>query len=117
VQAEPDHRAVGGVLLHGLERERVVQQVDVVHQGDLLQPLPGQVVPPRQAVDDQRVARLRAQVERLVQDPRRRELVRLAAVAERAEPTEDRLERARPVLLGGQEQAHQVAPRHVLGAA
>ena len=32
VQAEPHHRAVGRVLLHRLEGERVVQQVDVVHQ-------------------------------------------------------------------------------------
>src|SRR5205807_4363835 len=54
-QAEPHHRAVRGVLLHRLERERVVQQVDLVHQGDLLQPLAREVVPPREAVDDEGV--------------------------------------------------------------
>ncbi len=51
LQAEPDHGRVGGVLLHRLERERVVHEVHVVHQSDLLQPLPRDVVPVREAVD------------------------------------------------------------------
>ena len=64
------------MLLHRLERERVVEQVDVVHQGDLLQPLARQVVPPGEPVDHERVARLRAQVERLDHDPLDRQLGR-----------------------------------------
>jgi len=68
---EPHQRAVRRVLLHRLERERVVQQVDVVHQRDLLQPRARQVVPPRQPVDHQRVPGLRSEVERLVADPLR----------------------------------------------
>ena len=60
VQAEPHHRAVRRVLLHRLERERVVQQVDVVHQRDLLQPLARHRVPPAEPVDHERVARLRS---------------------------------------------------------
>ena len=69
LQAQPDHRAVGGVLLHRLERERAVEQVHVVHQRDLLQPLARVVVPVRQPVDDQRVPGPVAQVERLDGDP------------------------------------------------
>ena len=72
---EPHQRAVRRVLLHRLERERVVQQVDVVHQRDLLQPRARQVVPPRQTVDHERVPRRGAEVERLVDDPLGRELV------------------------------------------
>ena len=56
---------------------------------------------------------LRTEVEGLVEDPRRFELVRLAAVPHGAEAAEERFERARPVLLGGQEEPDQVAPRHV----
>ena len=97
------------MLLHRLERERVVQEVDLVHQGDLLQPLARQVVPPGEPVDDERVAGLERQVERLVEDPRGRELVRLAPVADGPEPAEERLERARPVLLGGEQQADRMA--------
>ena len=65
LQPEPDHRAVGSVLLHRLERVRAVEQVHVVHHRDLLQPLPRVVVPVREAVDDEVVARLLAQRERL----------------------------------------------------
>ena len=54
-----------------------------------------------------------AEVERLVQDSGRVQLVRLAAVPDRAEPAEDGLERARPVLLGGEQEADQVAPCHM----
>ena len=58
LEPEAHHRAVGGVLLHRLERERAVEQVHVVHQRDLLQPLARVVVPVREPVDDQVVARL-----------------------------------------------------------
>ena len=108
VQTEAHHRAVGRVLLHRLERERVVEQVDVVHQRDLLQPLARDRVPPAEPVDHERVARLRAQVERLVRDPLGRQLVRLAAVLDRADLGEQVLERARPVLLGAQQESDQV---------
>ena len=84
LEPEPDHRAVGGVLLHRLERERVVEQVDVVHQHRLLHPLARDLVPPAEPVDDELVARLRAEVERLVRDPLGAEDVRLALVARRA---------------------------------
>ena len=61
LEAEPDHRAVGAVLLHRLERERAVEQVGPVDQRRLLQPLARVVVPVRQPVDHQlgadRVAR------------------------------------------------------------
>ena len=108
VQAEPHHRAVGRVLLHRLERERVVQEVDVVHQRDLLQPLARDGVPPAEPVDHERVAGLRAQVERLVRDPLGRQLVRLAAVLDRADLGEQVLERARPVLLGAEQESDQM---------
>ncbi len=105
---EPHHRAVGRVLLHRLERERVVQEVDLVHQRELLQPLARHLVPPGEPVDDQRVARPVAEVERLVDDPLGRELVGLAAPADRPEPGEQGLEGPRPVLLGREEQPDQV---------
>ena len=108
VQAEPHHRAVGGVLLHRLEGERVVEQVDVVHQRDLLQPLARDRVPPAEPVDHERVARLRAEVEGLVRDPLGGQLVRLAAVLDRADLREQVLERARPVLLGAEQEADQM---------
>ena len=54
LQAEPHHRAVRGVLLHRLERERVVEQVDVVHQRHLLQPFARERVPPPDPVEDER---------------------------------------------------------------
>ena len=91
--AEPHQRAVGGVLLHRLERERVVQQVDVVHQRDLLQPRARQVVPPREPVDDERVARPVAQVERLVED--RARCVSVVAAVDRPERAR-RAPRTRP---------------------
>ena len=101
---EAHQRAVGGVLLHRLERERVVQQVHVVHQRDLLQPRARQVVPPREPVDHERVARPVAEVERLVDDP----LGAQRVAVDRAEPRDERLERRGPVLLGAEEQADRV---------
>src|SRR4029450_7786163 len=68
-----------------------------------------QRVPPREAVDDERVAGLGAQVERLVDDALARQLVRLAAPAEQADAAEQELERARPVLLGSEQEADLVA--------
>ena len=86
LEAQPHHRAVGRVLLHGLEGERAVQQVHAVHQGDLLQPLPRVVVPVREPVDDQVVAGAVAQVERLDGDPLAVEGVPGAAGARRPGP-------------------------------
>ena len=116
VQAEPHHRAVGRVLLHRLERERVVQQVDVVHQRDLLQPLARDRVPPAEAVDHERVTRLRAEVERLVRDSLGGQLVRHAAVLDRADLGEQVLEGARPVLFGAEQQADQMRACAVIGS-
>ncbi len=78
LQPEPDHRAVGRVLLHRLEREGTVEQVHVVHQRDLLQPLAREVVPVRETVDHELVARSVAQVERLHRDPLGRDAVAFA---------------------------------------
>ena len=105
---EPDHRAVGRVLLHRLERERRVEQVDVVHHRDLLQPLARDEVPPREAVDDEVVARLVAQVERLDRDPLAAHVMRRPVVLHRPDPLQQRLEGARPVLLGAEQEADQV---------
>jgi hypothetical protein len=99
LQPEPQQRAVRRVLLHRLEGERAVEQVDVVHQRHLLQPLAGQVVPPREAVDDEPVARAGAEVERLDRDPLAGEVMaRAVGPAELAQPAEQRLERGRASL-------------------
>ncbi len=109
LQPEPQHRAVRGVLLHRLERERRVEQVHVVHQRDLLEPLARDEVPVGEAVDDEVVARLVAQVERLDRDPLARHVVGAAGgVLDRPETREQRLEGARPVLLRAQQQSDQV---------
>jgi hypothetical protein len=109
LEAEPQHRAVGGVLLHRLERERRVQQVHVVHQRDLLEPLARHEVPVGEAVDDEVVARLVAQVERLDGDPLAGHVMRGAGrVLDRPEAVQQRLEGARPVLLRAEQQPDQV---------
>ena len=109
LQSEPDHRAVGRVLLHRLERERTVEQVHVVHQRDLLEPLAREVVPVREAVDHELVARAVAQIERLHRDPLGGDPVAVASgVGDRSQTRDQRLERGRPVLLGTEQQADQV---------
>ena len=109
LQAQPQHRAVGGVLLHRLERERAVEQVDVVHQRDLLQPLAREVVPVGEPVDDEVVARLGAQVERLHRDPLGGQAVLgPRRVGDRADAGDEGLEGGRPVLLGAEQHADQV---------
>ena len=109
-----DHRAVGGVLLHRLERERVVRQVHVVHQRDLLDPLARHVVPVGEAVDDERVARAHAQVERLDRHALGGDRVLLAGVVDRSGggARDERLERLRPVLLRAEQEADQVRAGH-----
>ena len=108
VQPEPHHRAVRRVLLHRLEREGVVEEVHVVHERDLLQPLARDEVPPREPVDDERVARRVAQVEGLVGDALTGQLVAVPIVVDRPNPLEQVLERGRPVFLGAEEKADQV---------
>ena len=110
LQPEPQHRAVGRVLLHRLERERAVEQVHVVHQRDLLEPLARQVVPVGEPVDDEVVARLVAQVERLHRDPLggRRGAWRRSASSTGPSRAIERLEGGRPVLLGAEQQPDQV---------
>ena len=94
LQTEANHRAVGGVLLHRLEGERAVEQIHVVHQRDLLEPLAREVIPVGQPVDDQLVLRPVAEVERLDGDPLGGDPVALAgAVGDRAEPPDQCLER------------------------
>ena len=63
--AQVHHGAVGRVLLHRLHRPRVVEDVEAVHQDGLLDPLAAGVIPVGQPVDDQVVADVLAQVERL----------------------------------------------------
>ena len=109
LQPAADHRAVGRMLLHRLERERAVEQVHIVHERDLLQPLTGVVVPVRQPVHDKLVARPVTQVERLDREPFDLDAVALAALPrDRPEAGDQRLERHRPVLLGAEQQADDV---------
>ena len=109
LQAEPHHRAVGGVLLHGLEGERRVHQVDAVHQRDLLQPLARDVVPVGQPVDHQVVGRLVAQVERLDRDALDVvRVLRARPVGHRADPPHQVLEDPRPVVLRPEQESQQV---------
>ena len=110
LEPEPDHRAVGAVLLHRLERERAVEQVGPVDQRGLLQPLARVVVPVRQPVDHQLGADRVVEVERLDGEPLAGHGVVVAVVLDRADPTQDRLERAWPVLLGSEQQSDQVVP-------
>ena len=69
LEAHPDQRAVGAVLLHRLERERAVEQVGAVDQRGLLQPLARVVVPVREPVDDELGADRVVEVERLDGEP------------------------------------------------
>jgi hypothetical protein len=108
LHAEPHQGAVGGVLLHRLERERRVQQIDVVHQRNLLQPLARMVVPVREPVDHEVVPGRGAQVEGFDTDAFGLQGVLLSGVLERSEPTGDRLERPRPVLLHAEEESDEV---------
>src|SRR4029453_1987064 len=78
----------------------------------LLQPLAREVVPPGEAVDDDGVVRLVAEVEGLVPDALGRELVALAAPAHGAQSADDGVERPRPILLGRQQKADEMALRH-----
>ena len=109
LEPEPDHRAVGGVLLHRLERERIVHEIDVVHERGLLDPFARVVVPVSKAVDDERVARPHPQVEGLYRDPLGGEGVRLPLERHPAPgPADDGLECAGPVLFRAEEQPDQV---------
>ena len=62
---EPHHRAVRRVLLVGLHRPRVVEDVDAVHDDGLLDPLAARAEPMRQPVDHEVVLHGLAQVEGL----------------------------------------------------
>ncbi len=109
LEPQPHHRAVSRVLFHRLKGERAVQQVHVVHQGDLLQPLPRVVVPVSEPVDDQAVAWVVAQAERLDGEPLAIEgMPGAAGAGHRAQPAQDLLESKGPVLLGSEQQADQV---------
>ena len=109
LEPEPQHRAVRRVLLHRLEGERAVQQVHVVHQRDLLEPLARDVVPVGQTVDDQVVPRPVAQPERLDGDPLGVEGVPGAVrTGHGAKTAHHFLEGARPVLLRSEQKPDQV---------
>ena len=106
LQPAADHRAVGRVLLHRLEGEGAVEQVDVVHHRHLLQPLARVVVPVGEAIDDQLVARLVAQVEGLDGQALDVDAVARAVLAlDRPQARDDGLEGGGPVVLGAEEQA------------
>ena len=112
LETEAQHRAVGRVLLHRLERERAVQQVHAVHERDLLEPLARDVVPVGEPVDDQVVARPVPQRERLDRDPLGVEGVpRSVLSGHGANPPHYLLECPRPVLLRAEQQPDQV-PLH-----
>ncbi len=97
------------MLLHGLERERAVEQIHVVHQRDLLQPLARVVVPVREPVDDQGVLGLVTQAERLHSDAHRPYPMGASPlVGDRTQPAHQRLVCSRPVVLGAQQQADDV---------
>ena len=97
------------MLLHRLEGERRVEQVHVVHERDLLEPLARVVVPVGEPVDHQVGARLGPERERLDGQPLGGEDVPPAgSVRHRAEAGDQVLERAGPVVLGPQQQPHQV---------
>jgi hypothetical protein len=66
---------VGAVLLHRLEGERAVEQIEVIHQRGLLEPLARVVVPVGQPVDDEVLADGVTQVERLDRHSLRGDLV------------------------------------------
>ena len=108
VESEPDHRAVGGVLLHGLERERIVEQIGAVHQRGLLQPLPGVVVPPGQPVDHHIVPDRVPEVERLDRDSLGVERVVRVVVPDASELSDQRFEGSWPVVLGAEQESDQV---------
>src|SRR5690606_40939541 len=77
--AESDHRAVGGLVLHGLQRPWIVERVEIVGDGRFLYPLPRRVIPVGQAVDDEVVADRLLQVERFYVDAFDLELQRVLA--------------------------------------
>jgi hypothetical protein len=109
LQAQPHHGAVSRVLLHGLERERVVHEVDVVHDCGLLQPLTRDVVPVREPIDDERMARHGTQVEGLDRDALGRDRVVLPTDLQLPDGAVSQcFERARPILFGAQQQADQM---------
>ncbi len=109
LETKPHHGAVCGVFFHTLKGERAVEQVDIIHQRGLLEPLAGMVVPVSQPVDHQIVTWFVPQVERFHRHPL--DVVGmqvLPTVADRANPAHDGLERGGPILLGAQQQSDQV---------
>jgi hypothetical protein len=98
------------VLLHGLERERAVEQVGPIHQRGLLEPLARVVVPVGEPVYDQPGADRVGELERLDGEPLGLDVMDNArGVGDRADASQDRLERLGPVLLRAEEQADEVA--------
>jgi hypothetical protein len=100
-QAELGHRAVRGVLLHRLHGPRIVEDVATVEDGRLLDPFARRLVPVREPIDDQVVARLLAKVEGLDRDAFDVEADGVVADPHRgAEITDDVLEALRPAQVG-----------------
>jgi hypothetical protein len=100
---ELHHRAVGGVLLHGLHGPRVVEDVEVVHQHGLFDPLSARVVPVGQAVDHHVVLAVLAQIERLDRDSLHLEAQRVAFVRDaQVELAHDPFVASRPADVGAQ---------------
>ncbi len=106
-QAQPHHGAVGGLLLHRLDRPGVVEDVEPVHQDRLLDPLPAGVVPVGEPVEDHVVATGLAQVEGLDRDPLDLEPDPVAADRQgQIEGLDEFLEEDRPVQVGAQGKAY-----------
>jgi hypothetical protein len=93
------------VLLVGLHRPRVVEDVEAVHQDGLFDPLAAGVVPVGQPVEDDVVLARLAQIERLDRDALRGDADGVALPGDReVELGEDLLVADRPADVGAQRQ-------------
>src|SRR5205814_522060 len=100
------HRAVGGVLLVGLDTPRIVEDVEVIQDDALLNPLAAGVIPVRQPIDDHVVLAGLAQLERLDGDALDVEEQRVALPGNaKVEPLEHVLEAERPAEVGPERQS------------
>ena len=100
---ELHHGAVGGVLLHRLQRPRVVEHVEAVHDDGLLDPLAAGMEPVGEAVEDHVVADRLAQEERVDGDAFDVEVDAVAADRDaEVQPLDDLLEAAGPADVGAE---------------
>ena len=104
-QAEAHHRAIAGLLFVGLQRPRVVVDIEVVQDDRFLDPFAAGLVPVGQAVDDDVVLDRLAQVERFDRGAFDLETDFLAVVRNRqVEPAHQGLVTDRPADVGTERQ-------------